>query len=470
MKFSLKLMLSTISIITVLFSAGGTFLVARNFDHALQNAAAQNTQQHLLERYAMESNMLGYLLSGEEYAPDRLAGYAERLTGYASGDKFLGLYAADKQPIYEYLPAFSPEALSAVLAESGDTYLLKKSGIQTYMLLASYLDIGGHPIYLMSAYEVTGLFDERDRQIQDVLLLVGVIVLISVTAVGTLSHFLTKPLNTLNTASQKIAAGAYQERTMIHRSDEIGQLSRSFDQMAEAVETRMQWLGEAVQNRDDFIAAFSHELKTPMTAIIGYSDILRTAAADKEKQLTYATAIYREGKRLEALSGKMMDLMAVTEKRIERTEVSAQALFTQLSRRVSMLLSPLALACDAEPATLLADQALLDCLLGNLLTNAKKAKPTDQKVLLKGELHANRYRISVIDRGCGMTEEELTRITEPFYMVDKSRSRAEGGSGLGLAICQKIALLHNSELHFESTPGVGTTVWLELEAVPDETI
>lgn len=109
MKFSLKLVLSTISIVAVLFSAGGTFLVARNFDHALQNAAAQNTRQHLLERYAMESNMLGYLLSGEDYTPDRLAGYAKRLTGYAAGDKFLGLYAADQQPIYENLPAFSPE-------------------------------------------------------------------------------------------------------------------------------------------------------------------------------------------------------------------------------------------------------------------------------------------------------------------------------------------------------------------------
>lgn len=251
MKFSLKLMLSAISIIAILFSAGSTFLVARNFDHALQNAVAQNTQQHLLERYAMESNMLGYLLSGETFAPDKLAGYAKRLTGYASGEKFLGLYAADKQPIYQNLPAFSPDELSEILAASGDAYVMKKSGGQIYMLLSSELELSGHPVYLVSAYGVTGLFDERDRQIQDVLLLDGVIVLIAVTAVGLLSHFLTKPLKTLNTASQKIAAGAYQERTRIRRGDEIGQLSRSFDQMAEAVETRVQLLGEAVQNRDE---------------------------------------------------------------------------------------------------------------------------------------------------------------------------------------------------------------------------
>lgn len=470
MKFSLKLVLSTISIVAVLFSAGGTFLVARNFDHALQNAAAQNTRQHLLERYAMESNMLGYLLSGEDYTPDRLAGYAKRLTGYAAGDKFLGLYAADQQPIYENLPAFSPEERTEILAENGDSYRLRQSGGQTYMLLTSYLDIGGHPVYLMSAYEVTGLLDERDRQLQDVLLLDGIIVLISVTAVGLLSHFLTKPLKTLNTASRKIAAGAYQERTRIRRSDEIGQLSRSFDQMAQAVETQVKWLGEAVQNRDDFIAAFSHELKTPMTAIIGYADILRTATADKEKQLTYATAIYHEGKRLEVLSGKMMDLVSITEEQPKTKAVPIGALFARLSRRVSILLEPVSLVCEAEPATVLADQALLDCLLRNLLTNAKRARPRDQKIFLTGRLQSDRYRISVIDHGCGMPKEELARITEPFYMVDKSRSRDEGGSGLGLAICQKIARLHHSKLHFESEPGVGTTVWLELEVTPDETI
>lgn len=470
MKFSLKLMLSAISIIAVLFSAGSTFLVARNFDHALQNAVAQNTQQHLLERYAMESNMLGYLLSGEAFAPDKLAGYAKRLTGYASGEKFLGLYAADKQPIYQNLPAFSPDERAEILAASGDAYVMKKSGGQIYMLLSSELELSGHPVYLVSAYGVTGLFDERDRQIQDVLLLDGIIILIAVTAVGLLSHLLTKPLKTLNTASQKIAAGAYQERTRIRRGDEIGQLSRSFDQMAEAVETRVQLLGEAVQNRDDFIAAFSHELKTPMTAIIGYSDLLRTAAADKEKQLAYAKAIYHEGKRLEALAGKMMELMAVTEDQIDRKAVSIQALFTQLSHSASSILGPVSLVCDAEPATVLADQTLLDCLLRNLLTNAKKARPTDQTVRLTGRLQSGGYRISVMDHGCGMPKEALARITEPFYMVDKSRSRAEGGSGLGLAICQKIARLHRSELHFESEPGAGTTVWLELEVAPDETI
>lgn len=470
MKFSLKLMLSTISIIAVLFSAGGTFLVSRNFDHALRNAASQNTQQHLLERYAMESNMLGYLFSGEPYTPDRLADFAKRLTGYAAGEKYLGVYAVDKQPIYENLPAFSPDERSAILAASADTYLLKQSGGKTYMLLASYLDIGGHPVYLMSAYEVTGLFAERDRQIQDVLLLDGIIVLIAVTAVGVLAHFLTKPLKTLNAASQKIAAGAYQERTLVRRGDEIGQLSRSFDQMAQAVETRVQWLAEAVQNRDDFIAAFSHELKTPMTAIIGYSDLLRTAAADKEKQLTYATAIYQEGKRLEALSGKLMDLLSVTEGQTALKALSIEGFIAQLAHRVSPLLVPMTLVCDAAPATVRADAVLLDCLLRNLLTNAKKARPADQTIRLEGRLQESRYRIAVIDRGCGMSQEELTHILEPFYMVDTSRSRAEGGSGLGLAICQNIARLHNTELRFTSEPGVGTTVSLELEVATDETM
>ena len=102
-----------------------------------------------------------------------------------------------------------------------------------------------------------------------------------------------------------------------------------------------------------------------------------------------------------------------------------------------------------------------------MILNPKTADPKDRTIELYGQINDQAYRFSVEDSGCGIPTEELARITEPFYMIDKSRSRAMGGSGLGLFLCSKIADLHHTKLHFESELGVGTTVWFELEVAKD---
>ena len=106
---------------------------------------------------------------------------------------------------------------------------------------------------------------------------------------------------------------------------------------------------------------------------------------------------------------------------------------------------------------------MLSTLINNLIDNALKSGGTNVRV---AEMRQNnRICISVTDNGRGMPPEELARITEPFYRVDKSRSRDQGGAGLGLALCAEIAKAHNGELRFESTPGRGTCAMLLLDEV-----
>ena len=118
--------------------------------------------------------------------------------------------------------------------------------------------------------------------------------------------------------------------------------------------------------------------------------------------------------------------------------------------------------CDRD-AVVLADRPLLGDLVRNLVLNAANAGPKDGAVHLACTRREGGWEISVADIGCGMTAEELPRITEPFYMVDKSRARRAGGSGLGLSLCAEIARVHGSTLEFESAPGRGTTVRLLLK-------
>ena len=101
-------------------------------------------------------------------------------------------------------------------------------------------------------------------------------------------------------------------------------------------------------------------------------------------------------------------------------------------------------------------------LVTNLIDNARKASSPGKVVTLTGRSEGDRYRISVRDEGIGIPKEELSRITEAFFMVDKSRARAQHGAGLGLAIGNRIAALHGSSLHFESELDKGTLVWFDV--------
>jgi len=104
----------------------------------------------------------------------------------------------------------------------------------------------------------------------------------------------------------------------------------------------------------------------------------------------------------------------------------------------------------------------------NLIENAEKAEPKDGKIQVVGKKQKDGYRIAVIDHGRGIPKEQIARVTEDFYMVDKSRSRSNGGSGIGLSLVKRILLLHHTELEIESTEGEGTIVSFVLKEGENE--
>ena len=126
----------------------------------------------------------------------------------------------------------------------------------------------------------------------------------------------------------------------------------------------------------------------------------------------------------------------------------------------------LSLEFHAAASRIEGDRDLLTTLIMNLLDNARKASENGGKIILRGTVEGDRYRVSIQDFGRGVPPEELGRITEAFYMVDKSRARAQHGAGLGLALAQRIALLHGSSLEFKSQPGQGTEVSFTLKRIP----
>lgn len=231
------------------------------------------------------------------------------------------------------------------------------------------------------------------------------------------------------------------------------------------------WHYEKLQALNDrqsrFVADLTHELKTPLTSMIGYADLLRSAPLDESRRRAAADAIYHESTRLESLSQQLLALQGLQTDGVTLGSVPVAAVFADVARS----LPDAALDCDAPAgATVRADRVLLADLLRNLVLNALHAEPKDGTVHLTCAEAGGQWRLTVRDNGCGIPAGALPHLTEPFYRVDKARARANGGSGVGLALCAEIAAAFGTKLEFESTPGEGTTVaiCLQKEAADDE--
>ena len=231
-------------------------------------------------------------------------------------------------------------------------------------------------------------------------------------------------------------------------------------QQAEELEGEVKLLEEAAERREEFIASFAHELKTPLTAIIGYADMLRSREMSPKNRFTAAGYIFSEGKRLEALSLKLMEIIVSGKQGIERRKFDAPYFIREVAAVTVPSLASDGMTLDMrwEQGEVEIEPDLFKTLMINLIDNARKASRKGQTIELFGKREEDGYAFYVRDHGRGMKKEDLSRITERFYMIDKSRSRALNGAGLGLALCQRIAELHGTTLEYESEPGEGTTV------------
>lgn len=466
MKYAQKLVCVILLMLAAAFSFGGCALLYGDFADRLSTVGEQNAAAHGLACYALETELLALRARGETADDAALAQYAADLTGARPDDAkytallHTGSIAAGGQAVYTSLPAgFSPGEL-----ENGQMRTLRDGSGVYAVYRSDLLD----ELSLYSAYDLTGLYADREHSLQRYLLLEAVVLLGAAVVAVLTSLWLTHPLALLTKASAEIAAGAYDRRTNIRTNDEIGRLSEGFDAMAAAVQDKVAALEQSVRQREDFMGAFTHELKTPMTSILGYADMLRTIRCEPDEQHEAAGAIYHEAKRLEELSQKLLQLMRLSEEPLTLSPTAMAAVLALLRRAAGPFCRAQGVTLTAPdcPAVVLGSRELLADLLLNLVHNAVKASARGQTVRVACEAAGGRLAVRVIDEGCGIPPGEIDRLTEPFYMVDKSRARQEGGSGLGLSLCQKIAAAHGAALQIASRQGAGTTVTILLALAP----
>lgn len=327
------------------------------------------------------------------------------------------------------------------------------------------LNIDSEDYYLFVYSDFTDIQKQRDTFWNSY----GVVV-ICVSAISGLLLFIsaqriTKPLNSLARVADEIALGNYGKKAKIKASDrEIAALSESINSMSLAIEQKIREISEELKKRDIFVADFTHEMKTPMTAIIGYAQMLHSYDLNAEEKEQAAKAIRSEAKRLEKLSLQLLQLYVYKNESIDTQELDLFEIGKQLEATLKHISEKyeVGYTVNFDKVNVSANSVLLLSLLYNLADNAFKASFPPANIKIYSRTIADKVQIYVEDNGRGIAKENIRLLTEPFYREDKSRSRKLGGAGLGLALCKEIARLHGTALNFESEKDKGTTVSFSL--------
>ena len=271
---------------------------------------------------------------------------------------------------------------------------------------------------------------------------------------------LTKPIRQLSDVSKKITDGNLSIRADIHSGDEIELLARDFNRMTDTIEDNMHQMADAMKRQEEFMGSFAHEMKTPLTSIIGYADLMRMEALSKEEQKEACGYIYSEGKRLQNLSLKLMKLLVLKNQQFQMKKQDLEPMIQEAvtSMQYRLKEQDILVNLNLKKAICKIEPDLLKSLILNLIDNALKSMNSGGILTVEDRATQEGAKIYISDTGCGMPKDEISKITEAFYRIDKSRSRKQGGVGLGLAICKEIVRIHQGEMRFISQQGKGTTV------------
>lgn len=237
-------------------------------------------------------------------------------------------------------------------------------------------------------------------------------------------------------------------------------------QLVESINEMASELGQLEELRQQFIANVSHELQSPLSAIIGYTELLRSLHPNKTEELPYLDIIHTESMRLSRLTENLLKLTSLesgyhpmhaelhaVDSQIREAIVRLEPLWSGKMLRLNILLPHIQIVGDID---------LLYQVWTNLLTNAIKFTPTEGAITVTGEQQPDRITINISDTGIGIPIADQPRIFERFYKADSSRNRAISGSGLGLAIVKKIIAMHGGDIAVRSQEGSGTTMTVHL--------
>lgn len=466
MKCFYKIFFVMIIVMTLALAIVEYYSVKYSLDNSFQRELNGELTQHQLIKHAIQSSILNIKDEGN-INDDDMSLIASSASDLLKNGGSLLLVEQNGKIYYSSIKG----TVDLSDMENGSLrYSVGKENKRESITVKSKFIQNDHVLYLVTKQDISLIFSEADVLQKRCTRLYFIVLGICAFVAFLLAYTIAKPLTMLSNASGAFANGDYNSRVNINSKDEIGEFAGDFNKMADTIQEKIAELEAAAERQERFTANFAHELKTPMTSIIGYADTIYQKKLSTDEIRQAASFIMNEGMRLESLSFKLMDLFTVNSQNYIFEETEITTVIQDAGSTVVNIVNDrgIKFELDAEIGWVRIEYDLFKTLLVNLIDNAIKSG--GKEIIVKGKSLNNKYRISIIDNGTGIPENELDKITEAFYMVDKSRSRKEHGAGLGLALCSKIAEIHNTRLIYSSEPGKGTEVSFDMvmEKIDDE--
>lgn len=462
MRFFWKVYFSFTVLLLLAFGSFGTWMIQLTFEKSYQRVLKELERENRMFQLSFEMNLntLDEIYQDDNMIPATAASIVGNLSD--SGSIFR-IYNHEQQLLYEnrsYLTFDDKLRRTLEQEEVPCGYQLFRVDGNTYLLFACRSVIGSHTYYLENVQNISSIYTEREEYYDWYTIVMIVAVCVMTILIFVVTHMLTHSIACLSRTTKRFTRGNYDVRAVEKGRDEIAELARDFNNMADTISEKMEELTMQAKKQEDFTASFAHELKTPLTSIIGYADMLRSIDCSPEETLEAVNYIFHQGKRLESLSFKLLELIVSDKQDYAFRPLSLQKLLLEAVKltEVKRAEKRIVLRIRMRDTMIIGEKDLLISVFTNLLDNARKAMEPEKTIYIRGRQYTNGYLLCVMDEGCGMEQQEISRITEAFYMIDKSRARKEGGAGLGMTLCSRILAIHEVRWKIFSLPGKGTSI------------
>ena len=447
MRFSMKLALWMLLILTFVLPLYSALFLSRSIDDQIQSHRQECLESLSNVRTSMELTMMAVPDYTWDFALQQTVQALQGGNGITVLDSFGAL-------------VFGSLADSAFIQNSSEFVdTVVQNG--EVMVAVGQLNVYSRRYIIILKHSIQPLYAQQEQFAWFASMLYIGAFLLTTLLVFVFANRFTHPIRQISRIVTAYEHGDFSGSLSVNSDDEIGELACCVRRMASTIEDQIAELKENAQQKELFVASFSHEIKTPLTSVIGYAEMIRRGKADPETLRLAADYIWNEGMRLEALSQKLMELLRIRESDIILMDVAAHEFAQDLAQTFSMLFQDrLAFDISVEDSYLRAEPDLLKTLLINLADNARKADAAH--LIIRGAVIPDGYRFTVSDDGKGIPQSELKNMTQLFYQVEKDRSNAKRGVGLGLSLAERIAVLHGGTLHFESVVGQGTCITFDI--------
>jgi signal transduction histidine kinase len=463
MKLKQKIILLNVSTLLIMLIALGIIIsnITDNYNlytrlQYLQGQgdyAATYIEQYVMNKSRSFFDVPAQMESNSDYLTEFLEKTVNCRVQIYYGNSLLG----DSEDIVEEHAVIRPEV--AQTFQKNSAYYITNGPNRTFYY-ATPVVIGNKYTYSVAFIYSLSEVDKMKNNTIQMFVVTGVISSMIVLLVGTaISNMIISPIKALNTTTKQFSKGDLNSRAVVTTQDEVGELSLTFNSMADNIHEMITKLNYEKEKQKNFFDNFTHEIRTPLTTILGYTDLL-WKTNDEEVKDRSLFHIDSEGKRMLKMVESLLELSKLKkfDMEINKQDTDIKHLIEEVcdSMHYKAKRYNINFHLNLEPIVYNVDPDMFKQLVINIIDNSikySKSKLIDISLSKKDKL-----LLVIEDYGCGIDSKSLDNIFEPYYKVDKSRNSKIEGWGLGLSIVKEIVSKHEGEINIDSTPNKGTKI------------